>query len=81
MDRTSMFYSQPSRVSSYPTYGRTQVKQRGGFFINPFAMLLTPMKAAVLGMAKLNGNYKQYLNSGKPLLSATIAAGKKDRTN
>ena len=34
MDRASMFYSQPSRMSSYPTYGRTQVKQRGGMYSN-----------------------------------------------
>ena len=80
MDRASMFYSQPSRMSSYPTYGRTQVNQRGGFFINPFSMF-TPMKAAAIGLVNLNRNLRQNLDSGKPLLSATIAAGKKDRTN
>ena len=30
MNRASMFYSQPSKMSNYPTYERTQVKQRGG---------------------------------------------------
>ena len=31
MDRVALFYSQPSRMSPYPTYGKTQIKKRGGY--------------------------------------------------
>ena len=59
-----MFYSQPSRMSSYPTYGRTQVKQRGGIISNEppdwakkvgfgaMRLLFAPFLSGTLAMAK-----------------------------
>ena len=30
MDSTAMFYAQPSNMSAYPVYEKTQIQQRGG---------------------------------------------------
>ena len=82
MNHASMFYSQSSRMSSYPTYERTQVKQKGGFIsvnpMNPFSLLTAALFSGVKALAKVNRNFKQY--SEKPIISATVAVGRKGRT-
>ena len=78
MNRASMFCSQPSRMSSYPTYERTQVKQRGAFMISPFSFSTTPFVSGAKALAKVNRNFKQY--SEKPMISATVSVSRKVRT-
>lgn len=64
MDPVSKFYSQPSHMSNYPTYERTQVRQRGGTYsgkslnwtrdaaLGTMALLGAPMLKGMLAMAK-----------------------------
>lgn len=54
MDRVGLFYSQPSRMSPYPMYDKTQIKQRGGIDKEAVrSALLTSV--GVLGSLALTG--------------------------
>ena len=65
MNRASMLYSPPSKMSSYSTYESTQVKQRGGgvysqktgdwarkVMLGTMGFLAAPILSGMVGMAK-----------------------------
>lgn len=55
MDRTALFYSQPSRMSNYPTYesqrGGAQ-GEKGNWFKSALPYLMAPMFYGTLAIAK-----------------------------
>ena len=69
MNRASMFYSQPSKMSNYPTYERTQVKQRGGGFYSEKTGDWG--RKAVMGMASF---------LAPPLINGMVAMARKGQT-